>query len=44
MQGQTGQGGWVYRFESNGGGDNSVGFWQIQALKACKHTGLWKGN
>ena len=42
MQGQTGQGGWVYRFESNGGGDNSVGFWQIQALKACKHTGLWK--
>ena len=23
-------------------GDNSVGFWQIQALKACKHTGLWE--
>ncbi|MDE0835304.1 MAG: terpene cyclase/mutase family protein [Akkermansiaceae bacterium] len=44
MQGQTGQGGWLYKFQSNGGGDNSVGFWQIQALKACKHTGLWKGN
>ena len=41
MQGQTDDGGWVYKFASGGGGDNSVGFWQIQALKACKHTGLW---
>ena len=42
MQGQGNSGGWVYRFESTNSGDNSVGFWQIQALKACKHTGLWK--
>jgi len=41
MQGQTDVGGWLYRFDSHGGGDNSIGFWQIQALKACKHTGLW---
>ena len=41
MQGQTDEGGWLYRFASDGGGDNSIGFWQIQALKACKHTGLW---
>ena len=41
MQGQTDDGGWLYKFESGKGGDNSVGFWQIQALKACKHTGLW---
>ncbi len=42
MQGQGNSGGWVYRFESTDSGDNSVGFWQIQALKACKHTGLWE--
>ncbi|QTN33828.1 terpene cyclase/mutase family protein [Akkermansiaceae bacterium] len=41
MQGQGNSGGWVYKFESTESGDNSVGFWQIQALKACKHTGLW---
>lgn len=41
MDGQTDQGGWLYKFVTKGGGDNSVGFWQIQALKACKHTGLW---
>ena len=41
MQGQGDSGGWVYKFESTDSGDNSVGFWQIQALKACKHTGLW---
>jgi hypothetical protein len=41
MQGQTDDGSWLYKFESGKGGDNSVGFWQIQALKACKHTGLW---
>ena len=44
MQGQTDDGGWLYKFESGKGGDNSVGFWQIQALKACKHTGLWPTN
>ena len=44
MQGQGESGGWVYRFESTNSGDNSVGFWQIQALKACKHTGLWKDS
>ena len=44
MQGQGDSGGWVYKFESTNSGDNSVGFWQIQALKACKHTGLWKDS
>jgi hypothetical protein len=44
MQGQGDSGGWVYRFASTNGGDNSVGFWQIQALKACKHTGLWPAS
>lgn len=40
--GQARSGGWVYNFDvSSNDGDNSVGFWQIQALKACKHTGLW---
>jgi len=41
IDGQSSSGGWVYRYGTNGAGDNSVGFWQIQALKACKHTGLW---
>ena len=44
MQGQTDDGGWLYKFASGKGGDNSIGFWQIQALKACKHTGLWPTN
>jgi hypothetical protein len=44
MQGQGDSGGWVYKFDSTNDGDNSVGFWQIQALKACKHTGLWKDS
>jgi hypothetical protein len=38
--GQTDVGGWLYRFDSGNSGDNSVGYWQIQALKAVKHTGL----
>jgi hypothetical protein len=42
IAGQGSTGGWVYRFAGGNGGDNSVGFWQIQALKACLHTGLWK--
>jgi hypothetical protein len=41
VNGQGQSGGWVYRYADTTGGDNSVGFWQIQALKACKHTGLW---
>ena len=42
IQGQAESGGWMYRFAPSNSGDNSVGFWQIQALKACKHTGLWE--
>lgn len=39
---QHNSGSWVYHFAKSGGHtDNSVGLWQIQALKACKHTGLW---
>ncbi|MDB4314441.1 terpene cyclase/mutase family protein [bacterium] len=42
MDGQAGSGGWNYRYSPHSSeGDNSVGFWQIQALKACKHTKLW---
>ena len=41
VNGQGQSGGWVYRYADTNSGDNSVGFWQIQALKACKHTGLW---
>jgi hypothetical protein len=35
-------GGWDYGYVEKGarGGDLSVAAWQIQALKACKHTGL----
>ena len=40
IEGQGESGGWVYRYGKTNGGDNSVGFWQIQALKAAKHTGL----
>ncbi len=41
LDGQNATGGWVYGFANGGAGDNSVGFWQMQALKACKHTGIW---
>ena len=41
ITGQGESGGWVYGYGKTKGGDNSVGFWQIQALKACKHTGLF---
>ena len=44
MKGQGESGGWVYKFAPTNDGDNSVGFWQIQALKACKHTGLWSDS
>jgi hypothetical protein len=35
-------GGWDYKYseDSGRGGDLSVVAWQVQALKACKHTGL----
>ena len=38
----TVSGGWDYGYseDSGRGGDLSVTAWQIQALKACKHTGL----
>ena len=42
ITGQGDSGGWAYGFASTNGGDNSVGYWQIQALKACKHTKLWE--
>jgi hypothetical protein len=42
IDGQAESGGWNYRYsDSPTQGDNSVGFWQIQALKACKLTGIW---
>ena len=44
MEGQTPVGGWLYGYAKGGGGDNSVGYWQIQAMKACKHTKLWKDS
>lgn len=44
MKGQAPSGGWNYRYGQGMTGDNSVGFWQIQAMKACKHTGLWKDS
>ena len=40
MAGQTEVGGWLYKYAPGNSGDNSVGYWQIQALKAAKHTGL----
>ena len=35
-------GGWDYSYDTTGkrGGDLSVSAWQVQALKACYHTGL----
>jgi hypothetical protein len=45
MEGQAESGGWNYKYGPSAfTGDNSVGFWQIQAMKACKHTGLWKDS
>lgn len=43
IDGQADSGGWNYRYSNSPTqGDNSVGFWQIQALKACKGTSIWK--
>lgn len=44
MKGQAPAGGWSYKFAPSPVGDNSVGYWQIQAMKACKLTGLWKDS
>lgn len=38
---QNDKGGWAYRYQKQGGHvDTSVTAWQVQALKACEHTGL----
>ncbi len=39
---QHDSGGWDYGYKVDGdrGGDLSVSAWQVQALKACKHTGM----
>jgi len=40
---QTDTGGWEYNYEESsrrGGGDTSIVGWHLQALKACKFTGL----
>ncbi len=43
LEHQHESGSWTYQYEASGGHpDNSIGLWQIQALKACKHTGLWE--
>lgn len=43
LEHQHSSGSWDYSYDMSGkrGGDNSIGLWHIQALKACKHTGLW---
>jgi len=43
LEHQHTSGSWDYAYDQSGkrGGDNSIGLWHIQALKACKHTGLW---
>lgn len=43
LENQHSSGSWDYAYDQSGkrGGDNSIGLWHIQALKACKHTGLW---
>jgi hypothetical protein len=43
MDGQSASGSWTYNY-GKGGGDNSVGYWQIQAVKACHLTELWSGD
>ncbi len=40
IDGQSPAGGWNYKYGKAPTGDNSVGFWQIQALKAFKTTGI----
>jgi len=40
IDGQNPAGGWTYRFEETNRNDTSVMGWAMQALKACKHTGI----
>lgn len=44
LEHQHTSGAWDYKYDMTGtrGGDTSIALWHIQALKACKHTGLWK--
>ena len=44
LENQHNSGSWDYGYDRSGkrGGDNSIGLWHIQALKACKYTGLWE--
>lgn len=44
LEHQHQSGSWDYNYDMSGnrGGDTSIALWQIQALKACKHTGLWE--
>ena len=39
VDGQTGDGGWLYGYNGESNGDYSVSGWQIQALKAAFNTG-----
>lgn len=43
LEHQHTSGSWEYSYDvsNNRGGDSSIALWHIQALKACKHTGLW---
>ncbi|MGB0991414.1 MAG: hypothetical protein ACPG32_02985 [Akkermansiaceae bacterium] len=43
LEHQHSSGSWDYGYDMSGtrGGDTSIALWHIQALKACKHTGLW---
>ena len=40
IDGQNASGGWTYRFAEDRRNDSSVMAWTLQALKACKHTGI----
>ena len=40
IDGQNASGGWTYRFSEDKRNDTSVMGWCLQALKACKHTGI----
>ncbi|MBK1831508.1 terpene cyclase/mutase family protein [Verrucomicrobiaceae bacterium R5-34] len=44
LEHQHSSGAWDYDYDMSGkrGGDTSIALWHIQALKACKHTGLWE--
>ncbi|MCP5534743.1 MAG: terpene cyclase/mutase family protein [Akkermansiaceae bacterium] len=46
LEHQHTSGAWDYAYDMSGkrGGDTSIALWHIQALKACKHTGLWENS